>query len=190
MKITKSEDRKRTEEQYTLGNKGKPEKGMQTDSVQGLETDQAVYRTHSREKDQETHRVQGLGNDQAAEAGHEKMDRNCRDADFAGRLAQTLAAIGPERLRYHKEDEVSYQDVYSFIEAYALEHRLLNTAIALPVVRACMDGLYRGWRIGENGEREQLPYMYHCLAVCRMLLDLNLDLQEGEEDILLASALC
>lgn len=79
---------------------------------------------------------------------------------------------------------------YEYIAHYAAENHLLNTAIALPLSRGLHDGTHRKSSIVRGGISYRLPYVFHCLIVCRMLVDLNVPLPREEEDILLASALC
>ena len=101
-----------------------------------------------------------------------------------------LSRIGTDHLKYNREEAWMYQHTYEFIQNYAVEKQLLNTAIALPVVRSLHDGTYRGVRRAADGTRWRRPYFCHSLSVCRMLINLGLPLTQEEEDIALAAALC
>lgn len=110
--------------------------------------------------------------------------------DFQRRVNDILNEIGTETLSYNKNEFWMIQSPYEYIEFYAVEHRLFNTAIALPLARGIHDGGHRKSSIMKDGIPYRLPYMIHPLLVCRMLVDLHIPLTPEEEDILLAAALC
>lgn len=110
--------------------------------------------------------------------------------EFYQKLNYYLEQIGEDNLKYNKDEAWMYSYLYSFIQDYAFSHRLFNTALALPVVRALLSGTYRGFKTRRDGSKIKRPYMHHCLSVTRMLINLNLPVDPEEEDILLASALC
>lgn len=110
--------------------------------------------------------------------------------DFFGRLHAALANIPQEILSYDQSEFWMIRMPYEYIEHYAVNHQLLNTAIALPLSRGLHNGTHRKSSIVRSGISYKLPYVFHCLIVCRMLVDLNIPLSNEEADILLASALC
>lgn len=109
---------------------------------------------------------------------------------FHKRVDMARAAIGAYRLTYNASESAVYEEAYTTVQRYAYRRELLNTALALPVVRSLHDGLYRGTVTLADGETVQRPYLCHCLSVCMMLINLHLQLTAEEEDILLAAALC
>lgn len=109
---------------------------------------------------------------------------------FQTRVQCMLEKIGTTIFSFNEAEYWLFQDVYEYIEFYAVEHRLWNTSIALPLSRALHDGSYRKSSYVKDGVKYRLPYFIHPLLVCRMLADLQVPLSNDEEDILLASALC
>lgn len=109
---------------------------------------------------------------------------------FRNKVNAALAQMDPEVLSYDESEFWMIQSPYEYIEYYALENRLMNTAIALPLARGLHDGAHRKSSVTRGGITYKLPYVIHCLMVCRMLVDLKLPLSKDEEDIVLASALC
>lgn len=109
---------------------------------------------------------------------------------FRGKVDAYLATLDEKVLAYNKDEYWMIFSVYEFLEYYSFENRLWNTCIALPLARGLHDGTYRRSSIMKNGSSYRLPYVIHCLLVCRMLADLNIPITPDEEDILLASALC
>ena len=109
--------------------------------------------------------------------------------DFRKRVAAALARIDNGPLVFRTDEVWTYEEIYRYVETYAYEKELFNTALALPLVRAGYDGLYRGKINDAEGNPRPLPFVYHCLFVCRMLIDLHVPLESGEEDILCAAAL-
>lgn len=89
-----------------------------------------------------------------------------------------------------KDHSELYLPLYKFVERYALEKKLLNTSIALPLVRAMMsrEGAERSDEFKDASE--YAADFRHCLSVARMLINLHIPLTQEEEDILLASAIC
>lgn len=114
------------------------------------------------------------------------MDRR----QFMKELDARLSAIDSSYLNYDESEFWMIRAAYEYIDFYAKENLLMNTAVALPLCRGIHNGSHRKSSIQRNGERYRLPYVIHCLMVCRMLVDLNLPLSADEEDIVLASALC
>ncbi len=111
-------------------------------------------------------------------------------SQFRQKLRYTLNAIGQDELAYSFDEFWMIERLYSYIEFYANENMLYNTAVALPLSRALHDGTYRKATINRGGKSYRLPYVFHCLSVCRMLIDLELPLPEEEIDIILAASLC
>ncbi|MDO4490318.1 MAG: hypothetical protein Q4B85_04565 [Lachnospiraceae bacterium] len=110
--------------------------------------------------------------------------------DFSRKVDSILQKIGEENLQYNRDESWMYDGLYRFIRNYAYERKLLNTAVALPVVRSLLSGIYRGFTHSCDGTRRCRPYMYHCLSVTRMLVNLHLPISPEDKDILLAGALC
>ena len=112
------------------------------------------------------------------------------DPLFQTQLQNALTDIGPEILSYNADEYWMIQQPYEYIEYYARERQFLNTCIALPLSRGLHDGSYRKSLLHKNNKSYKVPYVIHCLMVCRLLVDLHLPLPAEEEDIVLASALC
>lgn len=110
--------------------------------------------------------------------------------EFFSNLQGKLKAIDPAILLYNENEFWLIQQPYEYIEYYAVEQRLYNTAIALSLARGLHNGTYRKFGVVKDGETHRLPYFIHCLLVCRMLLDIHVPLSNDEKDILLAAALC
>lgn len=109
---------------------------------------------------------------------------------FHQEIQAVLDEIGPEVLAYDKDEYWMIRGPYETIGFYAMFHELRNTAIALALARGLHNGSHRKSSITKNGKAHRLPYVIHCLLVCRMLVDLHLPLPKEEEDIVLAAALC
>ena len=109
---------------------------------------------------------------------------------FRNKVDAYLKTLDERTLSYNKDEYWMIFSVYEFLEYYSFENRLWNTCIALPLARGLHDGTYRRSSITKNGSTYRLPYVIHCLYVCRMLADLNIPISLEEKDILLASALC
>lgn len=110
--------------------------------------------------------------------------------DFLNHVRDIISDISPEVFAYDKNEFWMIRWPYEYVEFYALNNKLLNTAIALPLARGLHDGTHRKSGIVRDGVHYRLPYVIHCLLVCRMLVDLKVPLSHEEEDIVLASALC
>lgn len=117
---------------------------------------------------------------------HTKEERS----SFRAAVRETLEQIPPDYLTYDESEFWMIQSPYEYIEYYAVENQLFNTAIALPLARGLHDGSHRKSSIVKNGKSHRLPYVIHCLIVCRILLDIGCPLSHDEEDVLLAAALC
>lgn len=109
---------------------------------------------------------------------------------FRNKVDAYLKTLDERTLSYNKDEYWMIFSVYEFLEYYSFENRLWNTCIALSLARGLHDGTYRHSAITKNGSTYRLPYVIHCLYVCRMLADLNIPIDAEEKDILLASALC
>lgn len=109
---------------------------------------------------------------------------------FRSKVDAYLKTFDPKTLSFNKDEYWMIFSVYEFLEYYSFENRLWNTCIALPLARGLHDGTYRRSSITKNGSTYRLPYVIHCLYVCRMLADLNIPITPDEKDILLAAALC
>lgn len=109
---------------------------------------------------------------------------------FRNSIEEILAQFDQRILAYNKDEMWMIHSPYEYLEYYGFSNQLRNTSIALPLARGLHNGTYRKASIMKRGEKFRLPYVIHCLLVCRMLADLHLALPHEEEDILLASALC
>ena len=110
---------------------------------------------------------------------------------FEEKINAALNEIGAKKLSYDRSEEWTYKEVYEELWRYAHSNQLYHLALALPLVRALVDGQYRGSIILEDGQTHPLPHFHHCCIVCRLLLNLHpVPAGSDEEDILLASALC
>ena len=109
---------------------------------------------------------------------------------FTEKLNNLLDSMEREYLDYDKREYWMIQSVYEYIEFYALRNRYMNTAIALRLARGLHSGAHRKLTVMRDGETYRLPYVIHPLMVCRMLIDLHINIPDEDEDILLASALC
>lgn len=109
---------------------------------------------------------------------------------FRNQVNQRLSRLNPETLRWNEDEFWMVQFPYETLEYYAIDHHLMNTAMALPLARGLHNGSHRKSSITRGGVAYRLPYVIHCLIVCRMLVDLHLPLSADEEDIVLAAALC
>ncbi|MDO4977228.1 MAG: hypothetical protein Q4E53_08190 [Eubacteriales bacterium] len=111
-------------------------------------------------------------------------------AEFRNKVKSALNELGEERLAYDHDEFWMIEREYAHIEYYAMENQLFNTSVALPVARAIHNGTHRKGTTQRNGKVYRLPYVIHCLLVCRMLLDMDLPLSKDELDIVLAASLC
>lgn len=110
--------------------------------------------------------------------------------EFRRKVENYIKTLDEKSFAFHKGEYWMIFPIYEFLEYYSFENRLWNTCIALPLARGLHDGTYRKSSITKNGSVYRLPYVTHCLLVCRMLADLRLPVTKEEEDIILASALC
>lgn len=109
---------------------------------------------------------------------------------FLERLQAAKRDIGEEAFSYAKEEFWMIERPYRYVEYYALENQYFNTALALPLSRGLHNGIYRKAKVFRNNEVYRLPYVIHCIQVCRMLIDTKIPMDDAEKDILLAAALC
>ncbi len=112
------------------------------------------------------------------------------DMEFEESFIDAMELIGPEAFIVDEDDTQAYLSLYKFVERYALERRLLNTSIALPLVRAMMSREDIELPDEFKDAEEYAADFRHCLSVTRMLIDLHIPLTEEEEDILLAASIC
>lgn len=110
--------------------------------------------------------------------------------EFYRQVKDRLAQFDPGVLEYNKDEFWMIQSPYEYVEHYALDKGLFNTAVALPLARGLHNGVYRKSSIQKRGIYYRLPYVIHCLLVCRMLIDLQIPLSHEDEDVLLAASLC
>ena len=110
--------------------------------------------------------------------------------EFMNRVNGHLNMIDPTKLLYNENEYWLIQGTYEYLECYAVDHRLQNMFLALPLVRGLHNGVYRKFGVEKGGEMHRLPYVIHCLLVCRMLVDIHPALSAEDQDCLLAAALC
>lgn len=110
--------------------------------------------------------------------------------NFHRAVNAALEAIDPKALEYDENEFWMIRSPFEYIEYYSIENCLVNTAIALQLARGLHNGVHRKSSIVRGGVAYRLPYVIHCLLVCRMLVDLKVPVSSDELDILLASALC
>lgn len=109
---------------------------------------------------------------------------------FRETVQAALAQIDPASLAYDESEFWMIQTPYEYIEFNAQHRHLLNTCIALPLARGLHSGTHRKSSLLKDGVAYRLPYVIHCLQVCRILMYLDLPLPDDELDVLLAAALC
>lgn len=109
---------------------------------------------------------------------------------FRAAVQGILNDIDPEILSYDESEFWMIQPAYEYIAFFAAENSLINTAVALPLARGLHNGSHRKSSVQRQGVTYRLPYVIHCLIVCRILLDIKAPLSREETDILLAAALC
>lgn len=109
---------------------------------------------------------------------------------FRDAVNEALTSFDPQVLEYDETEFWMIRAHYEYIEHFALENRLMNTALALRLARGLHNGSHRKSLFQRGGKSYRRPYVIHCLVVCRMLADLNLPLPREELDVLLAAALC
>ena len=109
---------------------------------------------------------------------------------FEEKLKNILNKIDPDVLAFNEDEFWMIRSDYEFIEYYAARYRMLNTAIALPLARGLHNNVYRKATVLRDDTSYRLPYIIHPLEVCRLLIEMNMDLPEDELDILFAAALC
>ncbi|MCI6996338.1 MAG: HD domain-containing protein [Eubacterium sp.] len=110
--------------------------------------------------------------------------------EFMNRVNGHLNMMDPTKLLYNENEYWLIQSTYEYLECYAVDHRLQNMFLALPLVRGLHNGVYRKFGVEKGGEMHRLPYVIHCLLVCRMLVDIHPALSSEDQDCLLAAALC
>lgn len=118
------------------------------------------------------------------------MDKQISEEMFRRRTAEAVKRIHPAILSEFSDTDPVCAENYRYVERYALENRLHNTAVALPLVH---HALRRAAQLPDSrfGSAEtHLAYLRHALRVTRILIDLRAPLRPEEEDRMLAAALC
>lgn len=110
--------------------------------------------------------------------------------EFQEKVQLILEDIDPDTLDYDQSEYWMIQSAYEYVEYYAIQNELLNTAIALPLARGLHNGDHRKSALVKGDITYRLPYIIHPLIVCKMLMELQIPLSHDEQDILFASALC
>ena len=112
------------------------------------------------------------------------------DPEFEQELSSRLAAIGCEKLAYDAERAESCAELYKYVEDHARSRQLINTMVALPVMRSKLMAPESSAVHYRKDRSELEPQYRHALSVGRMLIDLNAPLMPFEEDLALAAAVC
>lgn len=110
--------------------------------------------------------------------------------EFNDIFIDALERIDPLAFAIDRDDTDDYSKLYDFVEKYAFDKKLLNTSIALPLVRATMSRYTIEQKEEYREASEYTANFQHCLSVTRILIDLHIALSKDEEDIMLAAALC
>lgn len=110
--------------------------------------------------------------------------------DFQESFINALESIGDDAFFIDADNAKAFLQYYKFVEQYALEKQLLNTSVALPLVRAIMSRESIELPDAFKDASEYAADFRHCLSVTRMLIDLHIPLSHEEEDLLLTAALC
>lgn len=106
---------------------------------------------------------------------------------FQEAIREALFRYDPTILMENGAEAAVCSDLYRYVEQYAVENRLRNTAISLPLVRRlafCTN------MVTESPFENAAAKLRHCLSMCRILIDLDIPLSWQETDILLSAALC
>lgn len=109
---------------------------------------------------------------------------------FAESIAEEVRKINPAAFSDPEAQDFADSDAYRFTELYANEHCLRNTAIALPLIRYELAHAAAHPDSRFSNARTHRAYLQHALSVCRILIDLRIPVDPGQEDILLAGAVC
>ena len=112
------------------------------------------------------------------------------DMIFKQKVETALAAMGEKVLSYEEEAAEPTAEAYAYIESYAYEKKLYNTLLALPLVRGFMLAPADKKVTFRKDFGKEKAYYKHCLAVARMLIDLEIPISDEETDIILAAAIC
>ncbi len=109
---------------------------------------------------------------------------------FPKKVKDSLEEIGYAYFTFDDREWWMFEELFTRVEDYAIEHELFNTLIALYAVRGIYSGNYTAEYIERDGESYHVPYVSHCLDVCKLLMDLRIPISHYELDIVLAAALC
>ncbi len=109
---------------------------------------------------------------------------------FSSKVKNALEDIGYAYFTFDDSEWWMFEDLFVRVEEYAIEHQLINTLIALYAVRGIYSGNHMAETVERNGQTYKVPYVSHCLDVCKLLMDLRIPLSQYELDIILAAALC
>lgn len=80
-----------------------------------------------------------------------------------------------------------WAEAYEYVERHAMDRRLWNTVLALPLVQKMI--FVTGGKADSPFE-DTVTKLRHGLSVCRILIDLHVPVNPRDEDILLSAALC
>lgn len=109
---------------------------------------------------------------------------------FEDKLRDILSRMSSAVLEYKYNDFGPYAKTYQFIERYAHKHQLMNTCIALAVLRGLMiPNPAHPTKFRRDANRHAV-YFGHALAVTRLLVNLDLPVNREETDYMLAASLC
>lgn len=105
--------------------------------------------------------------------------------EFSEMIRMELQRIDPTVI--DAPADPSWAEPYYFIRSYAMERRLRDTAIALPLVQTLIFRI--GGVAGSPFENSGDKYR-HCMDIARIIIDLHIPLNPHDEDILLCATLC
>lgn len=104
-------------------------------------------------------------------------------------LEKNLNSVDSFILDYDERENIAYESLFKSIDTYANEKELINTAIALRILRgACVCGNEK-INLFKSNYSNRLSQYWHAMEVTHMLIDLHLKLNNEDEDILLAVCL-
>lgn len=108
-------------------------------------------------------------------------------ADFFQSVEHSLLYISPELSSFDAANRCGDPELYRYVEAYILKHRLPQTARALPLVLWLLTNT-------ENKDFSRFPdpsvgvlSYRRCLSVCQMLINLDIFRSSEDEDTLLCA---
>lgn len=104
-------------------------------------------------------------------------------------LSGILSSIS-DTYAYNEEDFQPYRTNYQFVYEFATNRQMVNTSLALPLVRGIL--VAAPWKEipYKKDAALRLGYYAHSLEIARMLIDLDVPLSREETDLVIAAGLC